>query len=383
MLVSNYLRLRYSDGRLNGERKGSYLNAAALCAMTILMFISANFLFRQLGYQRSVLCLALQTGEILWKKTVFVAPAERKNLYNTYATPTPCTDGNYIIAYFGCGIACLDFEGNIIWKHEYPEYARNTRYGIGNSPIIANDLVILVHDREGTTNGSSWITAFDIQSGHPRWKIERDFALNSYSTPIIYRSDTELQLLTSTKRIMAVHDMSSGELLWTVEHPNKQVVTSLVKSGDLVCLAGAIHPPKSTIVMHLNGSERSSKPDFLWESKRNVPGVSSPVIYDDKLFLVTDSGVMTCYDLESGKEHWKIRLRRGKYYPSLVAGDGKVYACNNDGVVTVLSAKSELEILAENELGESCLASPAIVDGRLLIRTAQHLYCIEKEPALN
>ena len=103
--------------------------------------------------------------------------------------------------------------------------------------------------------------------------------------------------------------------------------------------------------------------------------MSSPVLYEGNLFMVTRLGVMTCYDAQTGDVHWKKRLK-GEYYASLVAGDGKVYACNTAGLVSVIAADSEFKKLSENDLGETCYASPAISDGCILIRTERHLYCI-------
>lgn len=109
-----------------------------------------------------------------------------------------------------------------------------------------------------------------------------------------------------------------------------------------------------------------------------VPGNASPVIYDDKLFVVTDTGIMTCYDVLSGKVLWNHRLK-GRHLSSLVAGDDRVYACNTKGLTNVIAADSEFKVLAENDLQGRCYASPAIADACIFMRTANHLYCIEKE----
>lgn len=158
----------------------------------------------------------------------------------------------------------------------------------------------------------------------------------------------------------------------------QQLVASMARSGEFLCLSGGTYGPKATIMMRLNDAGGSTKADVLWQSNRGAPANSSPVIYDDKLFVVTDTGIMTCYDVASDKVLWNHRLK-GRYLSSLAAGDGKVYACNTKGLTTVIAADSKFKVLAENDLQGRCYASPAIADGCIFIRIANHLYCIEKE----
>ncbi len=381
--VLSFIRSRRDEKSSNFLSRLSLLNVAALSSLSALIFISANFLPQQFGLHRVAICLDLKSGKTTWERLVFLAPAERKNLHNSYATPTPCTDGKYVIVYFGSGIVCLDFDGNELWKHEYPDYAPNTRYGVGASPLIMDDSVILVQDRERSgKQASSLITAFQIQSGQIKWQVNRDYALNSYSTPITIRQNNTMQLITSTDAAIVAHDIYSGERLWIQEHPVHQIVSSLVRSGELLCFAGGMYNPKAIIVMRLH-STTNHKPEVLWESNQGVPSISSPLIYNGKLFVVTDTGIMTCYDMASGKEHWKTRLKSGRYYSSLVSGDDKVYALNDKGVTTVVAADSVLRVISENDLGEGSYASPAIADGCILIRAEHSLFCIDNERRSN
>ena len=352
-------------------------------AISALIFVPENLASSQLRLHRVVLCLDLNDGNILWERPVFSVGAERKYRENTYATPTPCTDGKHVVAHFGVGLACLDMDGEVLWRHEDPGYAEDSRYGAVSSPIMHGDMVIVVQERE-FSGRPTWIAAFDKQTGEKRWEIQPEYARSSYSTPLLFTTEGGTQLLTSTVSLAVAYDVDSGDELWRHRTPMTQQVASMVRSGNILCAAGGTHGVYGTLVMRLDQRGQNTAAEALWETTDGTPGVSSPIIVDGKLFVVTDHGLMTCFELLTGKVHWTAQLKRGrrrwegKYFASLVAGDGKVYACNTEGATTVLAADSNLQILAENELNEKCCASPAFAGRRLLIRTVHHLFCIEE-----
>jgi outer membrane protein assembly factor BamB len=239
-------------------------------------------------------------------------------------------------------------------------------------------MVIVVQESEWNSKRPTWIALFEKATGQIRWKI---YPLNiyiCYTTPLLYRDDTNTQLLISSRENVASYDIESGERLWMQEIPMQNIVAGMAMSGELLCIGGGTYGPKATIMTSLNGKGKDTKVDILWQTSRDAPGCSSPVIYDDKLFVVTDTGIMTCYEVVSGTVLWKKRLK-GRYLSSLVAGDGKIYACNTKGATTVIAADSKFKVLAENNLQGRCYASPAIADGCILLRIANYLYCIEKE----
>ena len=161
--------------------------------------------------------------------------------------------------------------------------------------------------------------------------------------------------------------------------PTNQLVASMARSGDLLCVGGGTHGPNATVMMRLVGANGPSRVRQLWQSDLDPPGDSSPVIYAGNLFTVNDEGKMTCFDALSGSVLWNKRLKGGRYLSSLVAGDGKVYACNTKGLTTVIAAQAEFKVIAENDLNGRCYASPAIADGCIFLRIGGCLYCVEKE----
>lgn len=183
--------------------------------LSALVFIPSNFTQSQLGAERAAVCLDAKTGKILWIQPVFTAPQERKHSENSYATPTPAADGLHIIVNFGSGIACLDFEGHILWSIPDPEYVKNTRYGVVSSPIIVNDMAIVVQECEWDSKRSTWIAAFEKRTGRRRWKIKPTNIYGCYTMPLLYQDGAKTQLLISSWEILASYDIESGQLLWS------------------------------------------------------------------------------------------------------------------------------------------------------------------------
>jgi len=281
----------------------------SLTGLSVLVFIPPNFMQSQLGVERVVVCVDMKSGNILWEKTVFIAPAERKHSENTYATPTPAADDRYVIVNFGLGIACLDFEGHILWRKRDPQYFENSRYAAVSSPLLVDDMVIVVQECEWNSKQPTWIALFEKATGRIRWKIYPMNIYICYTTPLLYRDGVNTQLLISSRENVASYDIESGERLWTQEIPMQNLVAGMARSGELLCIGGGTHGPKATIMTRLNGKGKDTKVDGLGQSSRGAPGCASPVIYDDKLFVVTDTGIMTCYDVVSGTVLWRKRLR--------------------------------------------------------------------------
>lgn len=350
--------------------------AALLAVLSPLVFVPPNYLG---GLYRAVLCFDLGSGELLWETRAFRAPAEQKWVLGTFATPTPATDGERVFAYFGSGLAALDFEGRVEWLQRFPEYPRHTRYGASASPVVSGDAVLILQESEDfQEERPSWYAAFDRRTGEEIWRVTPEEAHDSYVTPLLYRTAGTTQLLAPTFNALIAHDAASGERLWSEAYPMHQMVASMAREGDLLALTGGVYGDQALQVFRMTGSGGAARGELLWESTRSVADIASPVFYRGMLFTVaTSPGIMTCYEAESGEVLWKQRLD-GEYYASLLAGDGKVYAFNTEGATTVVAAAPELEQLAVNELGGAIYASPAVGGDCLLIRTADELVCVDR-----
>jgi len=357
----------------------SLCSAALLAALSLLVFIPPNFFEAQLGMQRVVLCFDKETGNLLWEQPAFIAPAERKHSDSTYATPTAATDGSHIIVNFGVGAAGLDFQGRIQWKKWDPGYLRNSRYGAVASVILTGDKAIIVQEAEEYSKRPTWIAAFDKRTSLTRWRIQPENVRGCYTTPLIYRDGNKEQLIIASLGNVASYDIESGRFLWMERIPTDQLVASMAAAADLLCVGGSTHGPNKTVMLRLTSTNGRTRMRKLWQSDLDPPGDCSPVIYAGKLFTLNDKGKMTCFDARTGAVLWNKRLKPGRYLSSLVAGDGKVYACSTKGLTTVVAAEAEFNVIAENDLNGRCYASPAIADGCIFLRIGGYLYCIEKE----
>ncbi len=348
----------------------------AVAAMAVLLFVSCNFINPAVGLVRAVLSLDLATGKQLWDTPLFVAAEERLHRKNTFATPSPCmdTDGERILAFFGHGWACVDRNGKELWEGRDYRYMEQSHYGAVSSPIPYKDTFVILHDTERTNLKYSYVMALDAKTGKERWKINPDYAHECYMTPLLMPVGGTMQLITVTFGRVVSYDPDSGEKLWDVELPTWQHAPSLTYEGDLLFVSGGAHEKWVTAAVRLAGRGKDTKAEVVWQSRRMVPHSASPVYWDGMLLTVTGGGIMVCYDAKTGNRHWKKRLD-GNYLASLVAGDGKIYACSEEGDVVVIAARSEFQELSRANFGEGILATPAIAQGNVLIRTEKHLYC--------
>ncbi len=339
---------------------------------------------RRSEIHRVLVRIDLKTGEQLWRTSIFFGGRGKVHYSSTRAAPTPATDGRSVFVSFDGILAAVGFDGQIIWKQDVdPDYYKYSHYGVSISPIVAGKAVILMQDREvGDTPDKGWVAAFDKQTGEQLWRDEWDHTCCSYTTPLLLeRGDGAVELVISSSGEAVGYDPHTGKRLWTANHQSRQPVPSLVTQGDLLCAPGAMHK-RGLYMFRLAGHGASTETELLWSTERGVPKIPTPLFYRDRLFVMNDKWVLSAYEPETGKALWRGRVSPGEYWASLVAGDGKIYAVNQYGVVSVVAADGEsFELIAANALGESNKgATPAIADGCLLVRTKEHLFCIEKAP---
>jgi len=351
-------------------------------AAAIVLFVTYNLWQPSAGLMRAVIAFDLATGELLWDTGLFVAPEEQKYPMNSFATPTPCTDGERIFAYFGSGWACLDMDGEVLWTGRDPAYAPNTRYGLGTSPLSFEDMFLVLRENEFSLDEHpSYLLALDKETGREVYRVHPQPARDTYSTPVLMPREGSTELVRVSAALVIGHDPRTGAELWRLPLPVRQMVPSPIFDGDLLFVAGGTHGDTSTTAVRLGGAGKETRTETLWQTTKGVPGVCSPVLHNDCLFTLTNGGILTCFDPLTGEVRWKERLA-GEYWASLVAGDEKVYAFSEEGTVTVVAARPEFEVLSTTELGEQCVASPAISDGAVMVRTDASLYCFQKNAGL-
>ncbi|MBX3731036.1 MAG: PQQ-binding-like beta-propeller repeat protein [Verrucomicrobiae bacterium] len=335
------------------------------------------------GVECRVLALDRDTGRILWNREVFQQFPRRKEGRNSYATPTPATDGERVYACFGDGsFAGLDFQGTLVWTNRaYPFYSQ---HGLGTSPILYGNLLIMA--RDGSNDGEdkkigwqtpwdrSYVLALDARTGREQWRTGRGLSRISHGAPTIWESPDGVQVISEAGDVVQGFDVQTGERLWTSEVLGEGKVPSAVTGEGLVFTAGGWGGKETIKAFRLGGRGDLGESRLAWEQKRGMPKVPSLLYLKPHLFAITDGGVASCLDAATGESVWMERVG-GNFSASPVAAAGRLYLVADNGDTSVIEAGPEFKVLARNPLGEPVQASPALADGRFYIRTERHLFC--------
>ena len=327
--------------------------------------------------QQSVLCFDRKTGKELWKKVVHVGGLVKKgNANSSMSSSTPCWDGERVLVNFlnkeAIYTTALDLSGDQLWQVKVADYA--VHQGFASSPIVYNDLVLVTAD----SDIGGVISALDRKSGKQVWSVPRPKEDN-YTSPIVHHLAGKDQLLVSGCKLVSSFDPKSGKKLWEIEGSTIECVTSIVTDGERIFVSGG-WPRQHVQAIFADGSGKTA-----WESKLQVY-VPSMIVKDGYLYGLQDRvGIATCWKCDSGEEMWKERLPGGAFSSSLVLVGDNLYATNESGMTYIYKASPKgYEPVAQNRLGDSAFASPAICGSRIYQRVGvttdgvrhETLYCL-------
>lgn len=325
------------------------------------------------------LCLSCADGQILWSTDVFrqegrTAPAIHSK--NSHASPTPLVVGDRLIVHFGHqGTACLDLTGKLLWTSHDAKY--EPVHGNGGSPALVDDR--LVFSCDGAND--PFVTALRLDDGQTLWRTPRNVEAErrfSFATPLLIESEGRRQIILPGSNAVISYD-PDGRELWRVRYDGYSVVPRPVFGHGLVYVCTG-YGPTSLLAIRPTGQGDVTDSHVAWSAKRAVPKTPSLLLVGDELYAVSDEGVASCYQARTGKVHWQQRLGGG-FSSSPVIGADRMYVTNEEGVSTVIRPGPMYKQLAQNPLDERTLASPAIADNAIYIRTAQALYRIEERDA--
>ncbi len=335
-----------------------------------------------------VYCLALDSGEVLWKKQVLTEkPVVSRHPKSTYASETPTTDGERVYFLFGdVGLYCFDMEGNAVWTHEIQPFKTRGDYGAAASPVLYDDKVIMVYDNLE----SSYIAAYNKVTGEEMWRTARDETM-SFATPYIWENDLRTEIVTMGDNRTRSYDLN-GNLIWELDGRNSYVcIPSPFASDGLLYLdsgyVGDKHRPVYAIRPGANGditmAEGQTSSEFVaWYQPEAGNYNASPLVYRGLYYCVRDRGGFECYDAKTGEPVYSqkkiVDKGRASFTSSPWAYNGKVFSLSEQGNTYVVEAGRDFKLLHQNSLGEMSMACPAIVGDRLLIRTVSKLYSIKK-----
>jgi outer membrane protein assembly factor BamB len=325
-----------------------------------------------------VLSLDRDTGKILWEKTAYAGTVyDYRSRRGTYAGPTPVTDGRYVYAYFGSeGVYCYDFEGRLIWQKSLGGIG-TAGMGVGTSPVLYEDLLILLCDQE-FDGKNSFITALDKKTGNEVWRVKRQVGV-SWATPVVVKIKQRTELITSGNEFIISYDPKTGKEWWRAAGLKSHAIATPVVKGNLVIVSSGF-PSKIIKAIRLGGSGVLDGTDkIVWTYNKGTAYVPSPILYGDYVYLMSDAGILTCLEAETGKlvyEGGRVPEATQFYGASPVAFDGKILLTCDDGDTFVIRAGPKHEVIATNSIGEPSRTSIAISDGKLFIRGEKHLFCV-------
>jgi outer membrane protein assembly factor BamB len=321
-----------------------------------------------------------RSGRLLWDRHV-VAPAVspyKHHNFNSLASSTPAVDSNNVYVAWLVGgkvmIAALRHNGDAAWQKEVGRYEEG--HGFGSSPVVVDDMVCIALDNDG----ESCIVALDGQSGSERWRLPRAAGVTSFATPCLLdpAADQKLLLAVSTASGLTGVHAKTGKVAWQAFHDDlpQRCVGSPVAAGDIVFMScGEGGGGEWLIAARSTGAHEA--PEEVYRIEQNAPYVPTPVVIGNLLFIWHDRGTVSCHDVATGRQHWRERVG-GDFHSSPIRIGDRILAASRGGEVVVLAAKTKFELLARNMLDEPCVATPAVADDQLYLRTESTLFCIGK-----
>lgn len=332
------------------------------------------------GHSLRAVCVDQQTGSLLHNVEVFrLAQPESINPKNSYASPTAVLDDEgRVYVYFGTwGAACLQADsGAVVWRNR--ELRLEHKEGPGSSPILWGELLIFHCDGLDV----QFVAALDRRSGRLVWKRDRlgakdpnpDFR-KAYSTPLVIEAAGREEMISVGADHTTAYDPATGEELWVVDYKGFSNVARPVHANGLVYISTSFARPALWAVRP-GGRGNVTATHVAWKTDRQVSASASPLVVGERLYMVSNRGVATCRDAQTGREVWVERLG-GNYSASPVYADGRIHFFSEEGKTTVIAAADRFEPLAENQLEGVIMASPAVARRALFLRTDTHLYRIE------
>jgi outer membrane protein assembly factor BamB len=328
------------------------------------------------------------SGKIAWERVAAEGPPRNKrHIKSTYASATPATDGRIVVASFGSeGLHAYDVNGNFLWKvdlgrvdlgaYDIPTF----EWGPASSPIIWNGLVIVQCD----TQADSFLLALKAETGETVWKTARE-ELPSWGTPTIAATASGPQLVTNASNFIRGYDPATGKELWRLGGSSKITAPTPVFDEGLFVIASGRRPEMPIFVIRPEargdvtlGSGKTSSEAVVWSRTGRGSYMPTPLIYKGIVYVLGNNGVFDAYDLKTGDEIYRQRLEKvgNGFSASPVAADGRIYLSNEDGDILVVSAGRAFKALSTNAMGDLLMATPALSNGVMFVRTAHSLYAI-------
>jgi outer membrane protein assembly factor BamB len=333
-----------------------------------------------------VYALDTRTGAVLWERTAYTgAPRVKRHPKSSQANSTPVTNGTHVVAVFGSVglVVCYGVDGGFIWQRDIdvidngwfldPTY----QWGHSSSPIIYGSTVIVQADQQK----SSFLAAFDLSTGNVVWRTERNDEISTWGTPTILAGPNGDELVTNGTRIRG-YDPRTGALLWMLG-PNSEITVGTPIAGDGLAYITGGYPPVRPIYAVRPGGRGDlslakgavSSAQIAWSIDREGTYIPTPLLYRNILYTLNSNGILSAYQADTGERLYRVRVGGGRAFAaSPIAADGRLYFASEDGDVFVAKAGREYVELGKFSMDEVVMATPAISDGVIVVRTLGHVY---------
>jgi outer membrane protein assembly factor BamB len=335
-----------------------------------------------------IYCLDKKTGAVAWQQSVLKAvPKIKRHTKASHANSTLATDGERLVAFFGSeGLYAYDMTGKLLWKKDLGVLDAgwftdpSAQWETGSSPIIHDNVVVIQAD----VQKGSFLGAFDARTGKELWRVSRS-DVPTWGTPTVHEVNGQTQLIVNGWRHMGAYDFKTGKEIWKLSGGGDIPVPTPVVHDGLIFITNA-HGPKSPVyairetatgdISLADGTTTNA--GIVWTAPRDGGYMCTPLVYKGLVYIVKYNGVLSVYEAKTGEVKYQQRLAGGTsaFTSSPIAADGKIYLASEEGHVYVLKAGPAFEVLAENDMTESVLSTPAISEGSLLYRTQNHVLAV-------
>jgi len=342
-------------------------------------------------HQWRLLCLDKSTGKILWDKLELEAvPRLERHTKATHCNSTPATDGKRIVAMFGSeGLFCFDLNGEKLWSkdlgklHAAPADDPSLQWGFAGSPVLYDGKIVVQVD----TASEQFLAVFDAKDGQELWRRPRKDT-GTWCTPIVAKAAGRTQVIANGWKEIGGYDFKTGEPFWWLSEGGDVPVASPVVAGERVILTSGHGKFRPMRAVRLDAKGDIKPPDvamtnssIAWVHPKKGNYLQTPIVVGDKVWGCSNDGIVTCFDLASGKINYEERIGGGGqgFTASPVSAGGNLYFTGELGDVFVIPATDKFSVLATNKLDGLCLATPAISDGTIFFRTTEKLLAIGKK----
>jgi outer membrane protein assembly factor BamB len=325
-----------------------------------------------------VMAIDRKTGKAVWEKTAAESTPHEgyHGRYGSFASNSPVTDGKMVYASFGSrGVYAYDLDGNLKWKKNLPPMRMRNQFGEGTAPVIDGKFLILNCDQET----DSFLLVLDKTTGEQVWRAPRE-EVSSWAPPLVLTHNGVRQMIVAATNKVRSYELATGKVIWECGGLGTNVIPTPVVHNDIVIVMSG-HRDPNLLAIKLGGSgDITGSKHVLWTNQRGNSYTPSPVLQDGKLYFVTDSGMLSCFDAATGEPYYQ-QQRLGKPYnfkASPTAANGKLYLATEEGDIVVVKMGEKFEVLAVNTLtDQSFISSPIIVDGTVYLRSQNTLYAIQ------